>query len=608
MQIQSPTIPLRAFLLLISMIWAQTVVAQAELVPVQAPSPLTSQATVVMRDGVEISVRIFNPPVSSSYPTLYVASPYPLAEEGTFPNTPTTSDVAWLATLGYNVVIANVRGTGESGGNFEFLGRESQQDQYELIEWIAAQPWSNGQVAGMGAAYAGTMQWLMAIQNPPHLSCIAPVNGTLDPYTDWAMRGGTPNRQFLQWYEEEIRDSHAFPASGLPRYIDFDMRLQQLMHPTMDNWWLERASLTNMADIQVPVMIFGSWLSELKSLATTLGNLDKLPPDTRVYIGSTDALLQDRDFLSSVLLPYYGWCFNSREPAAHPQLPTLRYKLADVDDDRSSNDWPTGLTRFTPLYPGASTNGNDTDYHLELRQQNGSSNSSWGEGASGDMLTFTTPPLAEDLELTGPLMFEFYASSSANDVIFNVELFEEETRLQISASNPALPTFTNPTVTPSLLTAAADTLVSTGTLKASMRTLANNSVRNYQPVYAFGNLAKLNPGRTYRFDLALQPVARVIRAGNRLKLRISSSRDASTNRAASSEAIFHNGQFTSRLWLPVQAPPGNQPIVFAPETPTTNTLQFPPIPVIPDQPSGEPDTSNPAARLFDSTNPVILIP
>ncbi len=55
--------------------------------------------------------------------------------------------MAELVGRGYNYVVANVRGTGASTGIFGFLAREEQQDHHEVIEWIAAQDWSNGQVA-----------------------------------------------------------------------------------------------------------------------------------------------------------------------------------------------------------------------------------------------------------------------------------------------------------------------------------------------------------------------------------------------------------------------------------------------------------------------------
>ena len=74
---------------------------------------------------------------------------------------------------GYVVVIQDTRGRGDSDGEFGFFFAEGH-DGYDSIEWMAAQPWSNGKVGMMGVSYLGTVQWLAAREHPPHLTCIAP--------------------------------------------------------------------------------------------------------------------------------------------------------------------------------------------------------------------------------------------------------------------------------------------------------------------------------------------------------------------------------------------------------------------------------------------------
>ena len=87
-----------------------------------------------------------------------------------------------LVENGYAVAIFNVRGTGNSGGCFEWIGRREQRDQYELVEWLGTQPWSNGNVGMMGLSYHGTTPWEAAIQNPPHLKTIVPAGIISDAY------------------------------------------------------------------------------------------------------------------------------------------------------------------------------------------------------------------------------------------------------------------------------------------------------------------------------------------------------------------------------------------------------------------------------------------
>ena len=233
-----------ALALCFAILISATAQAQAPLaLPTTAVNATVNETTkVTMRDGVELALEIFRAEDMQPRSTLYASGPLPLGDYRDAPNLPHTGPVAWWLDQGFNVVIAATRGTGDSGGEFDFMGREEQQDHYEVIEWIAAQPWSDQQVAGLGADYYGSSQWFMAIQNPPHLSCIAPVTAVLDPYSDWAWHQGLSNPGFLQWYEQELRQAWAYPANGASRYVDFDLQRQLLEHRVRDAWWQIRSA------------------------------------------------------------------------------------------------------------------------------------------------------------------------------------------------------------------------------------------------------------------------------------------------------------------------------------------------------------------------------
>ena len=91
--------------------------------------------------------------------------------------------VRFLVENGYAVAAYNVRGTGNSGGCFEWFGPNEQQDQAVLVEALAAMPWSNGRVGMMGLSYHGTTPWEAAIQNPPSLKTIVVAGMVGDAYT-----------------------------------------------------------------------------------------------------------------------------------------------------------------------------------------------------------------------------------------------------------------------------------------------------------------------------------------------------------------------------------------------------------------------------------------
>lgn len=65
------------------------------------------------------------------------------------------------------------RGRGDSDGTFEFFAGDGR-DGYDVIGWLAKQPWSDGRVGTFGLSYLGTVQWLAAKERPPHLACMAP--------------------------------------------------------------------------------------------------------------------------------------------------------------------------------------------------------------------------------------------------------------------------------------------------------------------------------------------------------------------------------------------------------------------------------------------------
>ncbi|XEM87021.1 CocE/NonD family hydrolase [Rhodococcus sp. JVH1] len=90
---------------------------------------------------------------------------------------------------GYVHVIANVRGTGGFGGTFGFFDTLERQDMYDLVEWVAAQPWCDGNVGMIGISYFAMTQLEAAVERPPHLEAIFPVAVTADLY-EAAVRHG----------------------------------------------------------------------------------------------------------------------------------------------------------------------------------------------------------------------------------------------------------------------------------------------------------------------------------------------------------------------------------------------------------------------------------
>ena len=114
-------------------------------------------ASVKVRDGTEIAVAVYSPSGRGPFPALFAPSPYRF-DNNVLPASPQflwreTGPIDFYVEQGYAYVHMDVRGSGRSGGEFDFFGRLDQRDLYDVIEWIGGQPWSNGRVGGIGQSY-----------------------------------------------------------------------------------------------------------------------------------------------------------------------------------------------------------------------------------------------------------------------------------------------------------------------------------------------------------------------------------------------------------------------------------------------------------------------
>ncbi|MEO1661283.1 MAG: CocE/NonD family hydrolase [Pseudomonadota bacterium] len=158
---------------------------------------------VEMPDGVCLHAAIYKNAEVDKAPALLTLTPYTVGYVHNM--------ASKLASAGFAVVVVDVRGRGDSGGVFDLYN--DGKDGAACVDWVAAQPWCNGDVALFGGSYAGLNQWAIAAQKPAALKAIAPIcapmpgldadgfNG-LFPMNNlrWAsfIRGRTLHRQLLE--------------------------------------------------------------------------------------------------------------------------------------------------------------------------------------------------------------------------------------------------------------------------------------------------------------------------------------------------------------------------------------------------------------------------
>ena len=223
---------------------------------------------VEMRDGVRMRVDVYRPEAPGSYPALYAVSPYQKDIAG-LPAYPAflwreTGPIEWYVQQGYGYVLGDSRGTGASDeGTWEYMGPEEQTDLYDAIEWIADQQWCSGKVGMIGQSYFGMVQWLAALQEPPHLTCIAPYDAKIDHYRDGQYHGGIPAFGLPLIWSFGLRYNHTYgpPGPESAQRLKTDLIQGLLDHPTDDDFWRVRSAFWGLADGEyaVPTLSVGSW-------------------------------------------------------------------------------------------------------------------------------------------------------------------------------------------------------------------------------------------------------------------------------------------------------------------------------------------------------------
>ncbi len=243
--------------------------------------------------------------------------PYPTVVEysGYSPADPTSPQPSTLiaSALGFATVGVNIRGTGCSGGAFQFFEPLQWTDGYDVIEAIAAQPWvAHGKVGMVGISYPGISQLFTAITRPPHLAAIAPLSVISDTGRGTLRPGGIFNDGFaLSWASERQHDAQAAPASGQSwagnriRGGDTVCAANQALrsqapdvlqmiedHPYYDGLAVTLTPDLMVNRINVPVFLAGAWQDE-QTGPYFANMLDKFTGTDKVWFSVTNGAHTD---------------------------------------------------------------------------------------------------------------------------------------------------------------------------------------------------------------------------------------------------------------------------------------------------------------------------
>ncbi len=154
------------------------------------PIQMTWDQKIPMRDGVKLSATIYRDPAQTKrVPVIVVLTPYIAAHAA--------KQGIYFAQHGYVFAAIDLRGRGNSDGTF-VPGQVEAKDGFDAIEWLAKQPWCDGQVAMWGGSWLGFTQWSVAKEFPPHLKAIAP-SSAVYPGVDYPQPSGIFMSYMLSW-------------------------------------------------------------------------------------------------------------------------------------------------------------------------------------------------------------------------------------------------------------------------------------------------------------------------------------------------------------------------------------------------------------------------
>ncbi len=235
-----------------------------------------------LSDGVTLYSDHYYPPGGGVQPTLLMRQPY----GRDIASTVVYAHPAWFARQGYNVVIQDVRGRGDSEGEF-YPFRHEARDGVETIAWLRTRPESNGKVGMYGFSYQGMTQLLAAAEQPEGLMCISPAMAAPDLYSGWFYQGGALRLSStmgwgLQMLKEDARrrgfraasdllerawsnlpeqfletpyaGHPVFGFEGLPTYLR-----DWIEHDAPGEYWRALDVSGSMAKIQIPALHVSGW-------------------------------------------------------------------------------------------------------------------------------------------------------------------------------------------------------------------------------------------------------------------------------------------------------------------------------------------------------------
>lgn len=510
---------------------------------------LTENVFVKMRDGIRLAVDIYSPMIEGRYPVLLSMSPYSKDIQQKPPHWSHAIEsgaTGFFVDHGYIHVIAQSRGAGLSQGKWELFGERERSDGYDLIEWIAAQQWCDGNVGMIGDSYWSWSQYHAAAAQPPHLKCICLSDGTTDLYRDLAYQGGIYNAEFLDTWISYHTRMFAWPGPVEGKLPPMNLTYELANRPCDGPWYHERSAKTYLAQIKVPVMSISPQGGAMHARGQLAGYRLITAPKKLLIVPPT-GFWSHVQFLTNYplnkqMLRWFDHWMKGIDTGIMNE-PEVAIFDAGTRKWRYEREYPVARTRWTKFYLRGRQAESEDAGSLQIEPAGNEDPDSYRLPdsiaqllASKPALSYRTAPLKSPLRIWGPLNVCLHASSTQKDTVWFVKL------AIVSPDGQLRP-------------------ISRGMLRASFRALDKAMSLPGQPYHPFDKQELLEPGRVYEYEIEMRPVFITLAAGHRLELQIASEDLSYSNKQRTLDVqllpwpventVFHDKVRPSHLLLPI---------------------------------------------------------
>jgi len=537
---------------------------------------------VSMRDGIKLYANIYKPDVDGKFPVILIRLPYGKDE----PYCVMPAYGKYFTRKGYACVVQDVRGKYASQGKFEPFINEAA-DGYDTLDWIASQPWCDGNIGMTGESYYGYTQWAVAWLNHPNLKCIAPGVMTTDlsgqaRYNSGAFSLQTAGTWAYEMNARKVNNPLRLDYWHLPLIsmdddagVSCDYYKDWIRHPSRDAYWEPINVCQKYNQVKIPIYHWGGWYDVYIS-GTINGwhgvkeNSDSMEARKNQWllIAPTDHELTPAEThrIGRIDIGKEAWTYDRLQRFFDYWLKgvdngfdrTPRVEIFTIGDNkwRYEEEWPPARVKYTRYYfhSGGSANTLHGDGLLDTREPDDEPTDSyvydpnnpvtisfemhlWSlaqtlkDRASveqrADVLVYTTSNLDKDLEITGPITVTLFAASSARDTDFTAALVDVFPDGYIH-------------------------MIQEGIVRARYRNSDSEA-------------SLIEPGEIYEYTIDLRATSYVVKRGHRIRVEISSSNfnrwdrnpntghefgmDADTVKAT--QTIYHDRQHPSYITLPI---------------------------------------------------------